>query len=100
GKNLAVERAFGGFEAFHEAAVGQAGGADGGVDADLPEVTESALLGAAIAVGVLAAVVDGVGRVAIQFGAPQAKAFRGGNHPFAAFAGSGGISDSHKFGAR
>src|SRR6516225_7016194 len=36
-EDFAVEGDFGGFEAFHEAAVGGAGGASGGVNANLPQ---------------------------------------------------------------
>ena len=43
-QHFAVERAFGGFQTFHETAVGRAGFARGGIDADLPERAESALL--------------------------------------------------------
>ncbi len=95
GEHFAVERAFGGFEAFHKPAVGQTGGASTGIDADLPKVTERAFLDAAVAIGVLTTVIHGVGGVAVKFGAPQAKAFRGGDHPFAAFAGSWGVGNSH-----
>ena len=44
GEDLAVEADLRGLEAFHETAVGQAGGAGGGVDADLPEIAEGAFL--------------------------------------------------------
>ena len=67
GEDFAVEGDFGGFEAFHEAAIGGAGGASGGVDTNLPQRAEVALLGAAVAEGVLPAVIDGVGGVAIKF---------------------------------
>src|SRR5690606_27374205 len=52
--HLAVEGDAGLLEAVHEAAVRQAVRADRGVQADLPEAAEAALLVAAVAVGVLA----------------------------------------------
>src|SRR3974390_2645143 len=72
GDDLAVEGDFRGLEAFHKSAVGQASFADGGIDARLPEVAEGALFGAAIAVGVLPAMVNGVGGVAVKFAAFEA----------------------------
>jgi len=75
--DLAVEFALGGNQAFDETAVGDAGGAGSGVDTRLPEVTIDALLRAAIAVGVLAAVIHGVRRVAVKFGALKAEALGG-----------------------
>src|SRR6266576_3691002 len=65
-KDLAVERALGRLQALDEPAVGDARGARGGVDADLPEVAERAFLDPAVAVGVLAAMVHSVGRVAVE----------------------------------
>ncbi len=87
--DLAVERAFGGLEPFDEAAVGDAGGAGRGVDAELPETAEGALLDLAIAEGVGPAVIDGIRGVAVKFRALEAKAFGGFEHPAAAFAGGG-----------
>jgi len=75
--DLAVEFALGSNQAFDETAVSDASGARGGVDARLPEVTIDAFLRAAIAVGVLSAVIDGVGRVAVKFGALEAIALGG-----------------------
>ena len=66
-QNLAIELAFGRVEAFDKAAVGQTEFANGGVDAGLPEITEGALFAAAIAVGVLPAVVNGVETVPLRF---------------------------------
>src|SRR5580658_1162810 len=60
-QHLAVQRDFRGLEPFHEAAVGQTSLADGGIDADLPQITERALLDATIAVSVLPPVVNGIG---------------------------------------
>jgi|HubBroStandDraft_1064217.scaffolds.fasta_scaffold214653_3 hypothetical protein len=77
-EDLAVERDFGRFQTFHETAIGQAGFADGGVDANLPEITERAFFGTAIAIRILTAVIDGIRGVAIKFGALEAKAFCGG----------------------
>ena len=86
-EDLAVENDFGRFQAFHESAVGQAGFANGGVNADLPEVTERALFGAAIAIRVLATVIDGVRGVTVKFGALEAEALGSGKHSPATFAG-------------
>ena len=94
-QHLAVERDLGGLEPFHEAAVGRPGSAGGGVDTDLPERPEIALLGLAVAVGVGAAVVNGVGRIAVKFGAAHPEAFGGCYHPFAAFAGGDCVSYAH-----
>jgi hypothetical protein len=44
----------------------------------------------------LTAMVKGIGRVAVKFGALETKAFGGCDHPFAAFAGSWGVGNSHK----
>jgi len=87
--DLAVELALGGDQTFDETAVGDAGGAGGGVDARLPEIAIDALLGAAVTVGVLPAVVHGVGRVAVKFGALEAEALGGCQHSSTTFAGSG-----------
>jgi len=94
--DFAVERALGSLEAFDEAAVGESGRAGGGIDADLPEITELALFAAAVAVGVLPSVIHSVRRVAIQFGTAHPEAFGGADHPGAAFAGSRGVGNSHK----
>src|ERR1051325_3305031 len=95
GQRFAVKDAFRGFEAFHEAAVGQAGFANGGVDADLPKVTEGAFFNAAIAIGVLSAMVNGVGSVTVKFGAAHPEAFGGPDHSCAALAGGGSIGNAH-----
>lgn len=95
GEHLTVDADLGGFEAFHEAAVGEACGAGGGVDSDLPEAAEVALFVATIAVGVLAAVVDSVGGVAIEFRTAEAVALGGLQHALAAFPGSWGVCDTH-----
>src|SRR5690606_15958114 len=57
-QNLAVERAAGETEARGEPAVGEPVLVGGRVDADDPERTEVALLGAAVAGGVLARLLD------------------------------------------
>ena len=85
-EDFAVEGDFGGFEAFHEAAVGGAGGASGGVNANLPQRAEVTLLGAAIAEGILPAMIDGVGGIAIKFRAAHPEAFGGPDHSSAALA--------------
>ena len=74
---------------IHEAAVSDAGGAGGGVDAHLPECPEIPLLGLAVPVGVLHAVIQRVGGVTIQLGAFEAKALGGFDRANAAFARSG-----------
>src|SRR5450756_234857 len=66
GEDLAVERDFRGLEAFNKTAVGDAGGAGGGVDAHLPEITEGAFLDATVAVGILPGMINGVGGVAVK----------------------------------
>jgi hypothetical protein len=86
GENLAIQRAFGGLKTFHEAAIRKAGSADRGVNADLPQIAELAFFAAAVAIGVLAAVINGVRSVTVQFAALEAKALRGANHSRAAFA--------------
>ena len=93
--DFAVEFALRGDQAFDEAAVGDAGFAGGGIDARLPEVAVNALFCAAIALGVLPAVIHGVGSVAVKFGALEAEALGRRQHPFATFAGSGRIGDTH-----
>src|SRR6185312_15747150 len=95
GKHLAVERDLCGFQTLHEPAVGQSGGTGGGVDADLPERAEIALLCFAVAVGVLTAVIDRVGGVTVKFRAAHPEAFGGPDHSGAALAGGGGVGDSH-----
>jgi len=77
GNDLAIQPDLRGFQPFHESAVSGAGGAGGGVNANLPERTKRALLDLAIAESVLTAMVQGVGGVAIQFGPAHAKAFGG-----------------------
>ena len=94
-EHLAVDLDLRGFDTFHETAVGQAEVTDGSVDTDLPEVTVIALFRFAIAVSVLAAVVNGVGRVAVKFGTFETEAFGRRQHSLTAFTGSGGIGDTH-----
>jgi len=95
GNDLAVELALGGNQAFDETAVSDTSGARGGIDARLPEIAIDALLGAAVAVGVLTTVIHGVGRVAVKFGALEAEALRGCQHSSTTFAGSGGVGNAH-----
>ena len=91
GEDLAVQFDLRGLQALDEAAVGHANGADGGVDTGLPEITEGALLGLAVAEGVLPAVIKGVGGVTVELGALEAKTFGGAQCPLAAAAGGDGI---------
>jgi hypothetical protein len=77
GERFAVERDFGGFESFNESAVSDARRACRGIDPNLPQVTEGALFAAAVAIRVLASVINRVGSVAVEFGTPHAKAFGG-----------------------
>src|SRR5437667_4600445 len=95
GQHLAVERNFRGFQTFHEPAVSEPGGAGSGVDADLPERAEIPFFGLAIAIGILAPVIERVGRVAVKLGAAHAEAFGGADHSRAALAGGGGVGDAH-----
>ena len=95
GNDFAIKFALGGNQTFDETAVSNASFARGGVDARLPEIAINALLRAAIAVGVLTAVVNGVGRVAVKFGTFETEAFGSRQHSLTAFTGSGGISDTH-----
>src|SRR5918993_218585 len=60
GQDLAVEIDSGELQAVHELAVGQAFLADGGIDALDPERSERALLHLAVAIGVLAGLLDGL----------------------------------------
>jgi hypothetical protein len=95
-EHLAVEGHFRGFEPFHKPAVSHPGGANGGVDADLPESAESPLLHPAIAESVLAAMINGIGGIAIEFGTAHPEAFGGPDHSGAPFAGSGSVGNAHK----
>src|SRR4030095_16463549 len=58
GQDLAVEIDAGELEAVHELAVGQAFGADRGVDALDPQGAEAALLHLAVAIGILPGLLD------------------------------------------
>src|SRR6266496_1431737 len=58
GQHLAIERHLCGLQSFHESAVSEAGGAGGGIDADLPQRPEIAFFRFAIAIGVLAAMIE------------------------------------------
>ena len=93
--DFAVQRDLRSLESFHKSAVGQTGGAGGGVDANLPEHAEIPLLGFAVAEGVLASVIERVGGVTVKFGAAHSKAFGGFDRADAAFAGSGSVGNSH-----
>src|SRR5262245_14131922 len=77
GNDLAIQTHLRGLQSFHESAVSCAGSTGGRVDANLPERAESAFLGLAIAESVLAAMVQRVRGIAIQFGPAHAKAFGG-----------------------
>src|ERR1035437_995287 len=92
---LAVKRDLGRLQPFYETAVSGAGGAGGGVDANLPERPVVALLGLPVAEGIGAAVIHGSGGIPVKFGTAHPVAFGGCYHPFAAFAGSGGVSYAH-----
>ena len=97
-EDFAVEGALGGLQALHETAVGEAGGAGGGVDADLPERPVVALLGATIAVSILAGMVHRVRGVTVEFGTAHPEAFSGSDHAGAAFAGGRGVGNTHRLG--
>jgi len=96
GNDLAVERDLRGLQTFHEPAVGKARSAGSGVDADLPERAEIPFFGLAIAIGILAAMIERVGRVAVKLLAAHAEAFGGADHSPSALAGGGGVGDSHR----
>src|SRR5213078_3024094 len=74
GQDFAVQADLGGLEAFYETAVSRAGGAGARVDADLPKRAEGPLLGLAIAEGISAPMIQGIGGVTVKFGAAHAKA--------------------------
>src|SRR5262245_21827815 len=79
GENLSIQTDLGCFEAFHKSAVGDAGSASGGVDADLPKCPEITLLSLAISECVLAAMIQRISSIPIQFAAAHPKAFGGFN---------------------
>src|SRR2546425_119292 len=83
-QNLTVQPNLRRFEPFHEPAVSGASGANGRIDADLPERPEIPLLGFAVTESIGPAMVEGVGSVTIQFGAAHPKAFGGSDGPGAA----------------
>ena len=83
------------FKPVHEFAVRESVAMSRGSDSHLPERAEIALLGLAIAEGVLPSVINRIGSVAIKFGAAHPEALGGCDHPFAAFAGSWGVGYSH-----
>ncbi|MPN02394.1 hypothetical protein SDC9_149610 [bioreactor metagenome] len=95
GKDLAIKGHLGGLQAFHEAAVGGAGRAGGGIDADLPQIAEGAFLNAAIAIGILAAVINSVRGVTVKLRTAHPVAFSGVDHPCSAFAGGRCVCNSH-----
>ena len=97
-QDLAIDGNLGRFESFHETAVSYPGCTRGGIDTDLPQCPESAFFGAAIAEGVLAAVIDGIRGIALEFGAAHPEAFGGTDHPGTALAGSWGVGNSHRSG--
>src|SRR5688572_18209934 len=84
-EDLAIQTDLRRLETFHKTAVSHARGAGGGVDANLPKRAVIALFGLAIAEGVLAAVVERIGCIAIKFAAAHPKALGGFNCPDTAF---------------
>src|SRR5688572_1951660 len=95
-QNLAIQTDLRRFQALHEAAVSNARGARGRVDANLPEGAIIALLGLAIAEGVLPAMIERIGCITVKFAAAHPEALGGFNCPDTAFAGSGSVSYAHK----
>lgn len=93
--DFAIKHDLRSFESLHKSAVGQTGGAGGGVDANLPEHAEITFLGLAIAEGVLASMIERIGGVSVKFGPAHAKALGSFQCADAAFAGSGSVGDSH-----
>ena len=86
-----------GFQALDEAAVSDAGVPSGSVDAKIPKGAEGAFFVFAIAIGVLAPMLDGVLGVAIKLGSAKTEALGGFDHTFASFAGGGCVGDSHGY---
>src|SRR5579872_1128872 len=95
-EDLPVQGDFRGLQPFHEPAVGGAGAAGRGVDAYLPELAEGALLHLPVAKGILLGMIGRVGGVTVKFGAAAAKALGGFDRADAAFAGGGGVGNSHR----
>jgi hypothetical protein len=95
GEDLTIEFDLGSFESLHEAAVREAGGTRGSIDADLPEAAERTFLGPAVAISVLTAVIKGISRVAIELGAAHPEAFGGAECSFTTSPGGGGVGNSH-----
>ena len=74
GKDLAIDLNIRGFDAFHEAAVGEAERAGGGVDALLPEHPEIAFPRLAVAIGPSFGLHHGILGVTEEFGTTTAEA--------------------------
>ena len=95
GEHFTIEIDFGCLQAFHEAAVSQPRCTGSCVDSDLPQAAESPLLVAAVTVGILPAMIKGIGCIPIKFGSAQAEAFGGLDSALAALARCNGVGDSH-----
>src|SRR6478609_10717666 len=74
GEDLAIQTDLRGLQTLHETAVSHARRASSRVDANLPQRAVIALLGLAIAEGVLPAVIERIGGVAIKFAATHPEA--------------------------
>jgi hypothetical protein len=97
GENFTIESNTGGFQAFHEAAVGYPASAGGGVEALDPEIAECAFAGFAIAIRPILAFHGCVFGVAEKFGAASAVAFGFFEHALAAGAAGRCIACSWHF---
>ena len=95
GEHFTIEIDFGCLQAFHEAAVSHPRCTGCCVDSDLPQAAESPLLVAAVTVGILPAMIKGIGCIPIKFGSAQAEAFGGLDGALAALARCNGVGDSH-----
>ena len=95
GENFTIEIDFGCLQAFHEAAVGNPRCTGSCVDSDLPQAAEGPFPVSAVAVGILPAMIKGIGCIPIKFGSAQAEAFGGLDGALAALARCNGVSDSH-----
>src|SRR3954464_13621829 len=96
GQNLAIQPDLRGLQPSHKTAVSHAGGACGGVDANLPKRAVIALCGLAIAEGVLPAMIERIGGAAVKFAATHPEALGGFNCPDTAFTGSWTVRYAYK----
>jgi len=86
GEDLAIRFDAGGFQAFDEARVGDALGADGGVDALRPQATELTLAALAVAILVGLRLADSVLGITEEFRAESAETLGSEQHALATLA--------------